>query len=226
MFAWNMVMVDERSSAVKQLLQPVFWEALSSHPKAPVLWEELCAAYSQPHRTYHNLLHLQNMYEVLYPYQKNVPSWQATLLALFYHDVVYEPTSPDNETQSALLAKSRLQDVVSEEILLLCEDLILATANHSQHGLYGVNVFIGADLAILGNNWPTYLRYAKNIRKEYQQLHDEVYRSGRITVLNNFIQRERIFYAEPFFKKYEIQARENMARELQILEQGTKIFSR
>ncbi|MBL7977194.1 MAG: hypothetical protein JNN12_02555 [Bacteroidetes Order II. Incertae sedis bacterium] len=192
-------------------LWPVFLGLVGT--KAALLWEELTKAYSEPHRAYHNLVHLQNMFHVLRPYKHTLRDWDAVLLALFCHDVVYNPVASDNEVQSAKWACERFDKLVPTATLHLCEALILATATHRRHNEETFNLFIGADLAVLGSTWPEYLRYAQAIRSEYALYPDESYRNGRMAVLHCFLDRDRIFYAESFFRTYEAIARKNLKRE-------------
>ena len=56
--------------------------------------------YEQPHRTYHNLGHLETMWRYI---TKNAPveHWHQYVDAVFWHDLVYEPGATDNEQRSA-----------------------------------------------------------------------------------------------------------------------------
>jgi len=69
------------------------------------LWEEIRISHSQPIRYYHTLKHLEHIY-------KEFQSFKLTPLlefAIFYHDIIYDVKRDDNEAQSALLAKKRLE---------------------------------------------------------------------------------------------------------------------
>ncbi|HCR48512.1 MAG TPA: hypothetical protein DIW24_02710 [Bacteroidetes bacterium] len=199
-----------RIDAAKELW-PVFWGLVGT--KAALLWDELVKAYSEPHRAYHNLVHLQQMLHAIHPYKQVLQDWEGVLLALFYHDVVYDPAASDNEAQSAKWACERLDKLVPPTTLNLCEALILATATHQHHNEETFNLFIGADLAILGSTCPEYLHYAQAIRREYARYPDKHYRDSRMTVLHRFLDRDRIFYAESFFCRYEAIARKNLSQE-------------
>ena len=87
------------------------------------------------------------------------------------------------------------------------------------------NYFTDADLSILGKSWKTYEEYYQQIRKEYKIYPDFIYNSGRKKALQHFLKMDRIFKTDYFFEKYEIQARENLQNELQILtKQSLKIL--
>ena len=71
------------------------------------LWQEIQLVYSKPTRHYHTLKHLEEIY-------KELQSFNLTPLlefAIFYHDIVYDVKRDDNEEQSALLAKKRLEEL-------------------------------------------------------------------------------------------------------------------
>ena len=140
------------------------------------------------------------------------------MFAVFYHDVVYNPARSDNEEKSADLAASRLMDLnVAQENVSKCISIIAATKKHAQQEDSDINYFTDADLAILGSAENDYHAYFSKIRKEYSWFPDFVYNPGRKKVLQYFLQLERIFKTEFFFKKYESHSRRNLITELRFL---------
>ena len=91
--------------------------------------------------------------------------------------------------------------------------IIEATAGHEATAEPSVEVFLDADLAILGAPPVVYDTYAADIAEEYRHMSAEDYRSGRRAVLDHFLERERIFATEGGRELFEEQARENLARE-------------
>jgi len=79
------------------------------------------------------------------------------------------------------------------------------------------NYLLDADLSVLGKDFETYLKYTQNIRKEYSIYPDFLYKPGRKKVLKHFLELESIFKTEYFKEKYEARAKENIAKELQLL---------
>ena len=183
------------------------------------LWNEIQSAYSNPKRYYHNLQHLQHLWEELSSVKEEIQDWNTLLFSVFYHDLVYNPLRRDNEERSALLMENRLQSIdVPAATIDACRTQILATKTHVLCPDIDANFFTDADLSILGQGWNTYKEYALAIRKEYALYADMLYKSGRKTVLSHFLQMDRIFKTEPFFTKYEKQARQNLSQELQELQ--------
>ena len=73
------------------------------------------------------------------------------------------------------------------------------------------------DLSILGTDWETYKNYLHNIRNEYNIYTDFIYNPNRKKILNLFLERETLSFTEIYQAKYEIQARENLKKELELL---------
>ena len=75
-------------------------------------------------------------------------------------------------------------------------------------------LFLDADLAILGADWPTYQTYAQMIRKEYSHVPHEAYCAGRAKVLQSLTAKPHIFFTALFRDRFEAQARENTSAEV------------
>jgi len=69
-------------------------------------------------------------------------------------------------------------------------------------------------LAILA--LPSYQSYVKAIRIEYSIFSDEEYTQGRQKVIHTFLSQDRIYQSDYFFEKFEVLARNNLKRELNI----------
>jgi len=204
------------------MLQIIFKQLLQSYTsneqEVQLLWSEVEVSHSAPHRYYHTLTHLEHMHQQLVPCKNWIDDWDTILFSLFYHDIIYDPLQSDNEEQSAALAVQRLQALSYPELKIArCQEQILATNKHKQQADTDANYFIDADLSVLGSNWNTYAQYAANVRKEYAVYPDSVYKPGRYQVLQHFLQMERIYKTPYFLECFEIQARQNLRRELQQL---------
>jgi predicted metal-dependent HD superfamily phosphohydrolase len=182
------------------------------------LWQELRANYETDNRHYHNLNHINFLIEQLLGCRSEIKNWDAVVFAAFYHDIIYNTGRGDNEEQSAAFAVTRLEELgVDKMTISACAGHILATGNHGASENSDTTIFIDADLSILGAPWDQYLEYSKNIRQEYVQVPDAMYKLGRRGVLMKFLNRETIFHNKYFAEKYEEQAKENMRQELQLL---------
>lgn len=202
------------------MLQKTFTELASKYSTDGNLiqsfWQEIELAYSDKSRHYHNLSHLENMYNQLLEVKDLIDDFGVVLFSLFYHDMVYDSSKKDNEERSADLARERMQTLgVSEDKILKCVTQILETKGHSISEDNDTNFFTDADLSILGLDWDLYSEYAQNVRKEYNNYPTIIYKIGRRKVLKHFLGMERIFKTEFFFEKFEVLARGNLRKELQ-----------
>lgn len=175
---------------------------------------EIEKAYSEKHRHYHNLHHLENLFAELETVKANISDWNAICFSVFYHDVIYNARQNDNEEQSAWLAEKHLRKMQAPETLIArCKSQIFATKSHEPSQDDDTNLFTDADLAILGKPWAEYETYCRQIREEYSIYPDLLYRPGRKKVLKRFLEMKRIYKTDLFAGKYEEQARENLRKE-------------
>ncbi len=175
----------------------------------------LTAAYGGSGRRYHTLAHLEALFADLTPFAHLVDDWDTLLFTLFYHDAVYNTLKTDNEEQSAALARRYMAELGAPETMICrCEAQILATKSHAAAADPDTNLFTDADLAILGQPWAVYSRYAGQIRREYRMYPDLLYRPGRKKVLTHFLAMPYIYKTPQFAARYEASARANLAREL------------
>ncbi len=205
-----MLIRDEFFSSVSQLKGDL--------ATAERLWDHVVNCYSEVHRHYHTLDHLEAMTHELTGFRSAVSSWTAMVFAIVWHDVKYNVRRNDNEDKSAVVAGEALTTLrAPADVRDRCIEMILATQGHAVSADPEVNLFTDADLAILGASPETYARYAANIRKEFSIYPDVLFRDGRAKVLKAFLSTNRIFKTQPFWEKYEENARRNIQWELKTL---------
>jgi len=178
------------------------------------LWDEIEKAYSSRGRHYHNLAHLNHVVTVLLPHKEKFASWMAVIMAVAYHDAVYNVLKKNNEERSAALAVKRMKEISLEpDAVRQIEKFILATKSH--HSVDAeTDLFTDADLSVLGAEPKVYEAYAQQIRREYFIYPDMMYYPGRKKVLEHFLHMPTIFKTTAFFDRYEGQARINLQWEL------------
>jgi len=182
--------------------------------KVSLLWRHLVKSYTESHREYHNLNHLEELFNYFDHYQDSIQNKSAVALSIFYHDVVYQVWKKNNEQKSAEKAIEILQEIrFPYEDLKIIEDLIMCTKNHTSL-TPDQGFMIDFDLAILGQKNDIYNIYSQQIRKEYKIVPELIYNKGRKQVLTHFLEKESIFQTSLFKSKYEIQARINLTKEL------------
>ena len=172
----------------------------------------LIEAYGEPHRRYHDSLHLMEVLQVLSNLGNEDP---AVWIAALYHDAVYDPKSATNEEDSVAFMLEAHAEMGVEPLKGIAE-LILATKTHRAE-TPGQEMLLDADLAILGALPDRYDEYARAIREEYAHVPDEAYRPARAAILRGFLERDRIYHS-PAMVDEEARARVNLVREIQTLE--------
>jgi predicted metal-dependent HD superfamily phosphohydrolase len=195
----------------------IAWER---HLGEPNLLESLLARYREPHRRYHGLSHLVWVVRHIHELARHEPvdDIDAVVVAAFFHDAVYDPTSSDNEAASARLAHRRLTELGwPERRVEHITWMIRATADHStgdaEHDT-DTAVLLDADLAVLGAEPAAYQAYVNGIRAEYAHLHDHEWSSGRRSVLEGFLGRDAIYATPTAHDQWEARARANLTAEL------------
>lgn len=193
-----------------------FYRDETQTTKIDRVFQLLVAEYSKPDRHYHNLNHIHHILTILDRFTLEIQNPIAVSLAAWFHDFVYDSQASDNEIKSAKAAKELLTDIgESIELIDRVQQLILATHGH-QIDANDLDrcIFLDADLAILGANPARYRLYARSIRREYSWVSDSAYQIGRIQVLENFLQRDRLYYTDRLFTELESKARQNMEQEI------------
>jgi predicted metal-dependent HD superfamily phosphohydrolase len=182
------------------------------------LWSEIENNYSSNKRHYHTLQHLDNLLTQLTEVKGEIQNWTVILFTLYYHDAVYNALKSNNEEKSAELAEKRMKQLsVPNDAIERCKKQILATKSHLKSTDIDTNYFTDADLLVLGQSWETYSMYYKNVRKEYSIYPDFVYNPGRKKVLTHFLSMDRIFKTDFFYNNFEIQAKHNLQKEIDVL---------
>jgi predicted metal-dependent HD superfamily phosphohydrolase len=177
-------------------------------------------------------------------------------LSVFFHDAVYDPKSVTNEEDSVALFQEFHQDLFSTsdgcrddgdddegnavQKSVTCwygfdmiKKFILATKSHSADDvdmiqaekLY-LNIFLDADMSVLGKSLEAYLHYASLIRREYAHVPRNVYCQKRADVLRSFIENvgaegtKTIFLDDTMRDALEVRAVQNLQFEIEVLNRG------
>lgn len=188
------------------------WSRLGARGNGRQIFEELAAEYNEPTRTYHNIEHLRHCLTEL---EENIALAHRPVeveAALWFHDAVYVPGSPDNEDQSARLAETALRGGgVEPETARRIAALVLATRHTGLAPDDDARLVCDIDLSILGGPPASFELFERRIRQEYRLVPDALYREGRTKVLRGFLLRPSIYQTAPFQARYENQARQNLA---------------
>ncbi len=210
-----------------------------SAPSLLASWEEFCkrigasvnpsevynilhVAYSEQHRAYHTLNHIDKVLDELEEVEnalrkyKSLPSrlhLNEIEMALWFHDVVYDIKRRDNEERSARLAfEYSLQMGMPDSFAVKSKELVLVTKHREMPQDDDSKIVADIDLSILGKPEEEYQEYENNIRLEYWKVPEGKYMHERAEILINFLSRPSIYSTKFFMARYEKQARKNLER--------------
>ncbi len=187
-------------------------------------FKTLVAQYSEKHRFYHHLGHINACLELCDEVADYIEERFNIEMSIWFHDVIYDPVKFDNEEKSAKYAKKFLQAINLNPVEInKIEHLILLTRHPSLPVTDDEKYLVDIDLSILGANNALYDNYELAIRKEYSLVPSFRYRNGRVDVLKSFAKLDKIFQTEYFYEKLEIQARHNIDRTILALRNGNQI---
>ncbi len=186
---------------------------------ASELYAELERRYSEPHRAYHTMAHIEACLGWLDRYQEHAERPAEVQLALWFHDAIYDPTRGDNEERSAHMGAEWMQKLgVPSDVIDRVARLVICTKEHrSTAG--DAALLCSIDLTILGADEDEYRKFELAVRKEYQHVSEEAYRCGRAAVLRGFLERASIYEHAPIGAALDARARTNLASALAALKE-------
>lgn len=161
--------------------------------KTNIAW--LTQAYTEEHRKYHDLAHIAQMFHMAAQAKSDLKEEQ--VLAIWFHDCVYDPFSATNERDSALKAAELLKkEEASPALISKVQTIIMDTKKHVA-SIEESRLVLDLDISILASDRPAYTTYMQLIRDEYRKIPFETYSSERTKILKRLLQRAKkgeLFY--------------------------------
>jgi len=191
------------------------WRRLGAVNADEELYRQLVACYSEPHRKYHTMRHLNECLAHLDSMRPLANHAAEVELALWFHDAIYDTSQKDNEKRSAEWARdSVLAAGGTSEQADRIHELIMTTMHNAVPAGRDAEVLVDIDLAILGADASRFDEYEVEVREEYSWVPESLYRAARRKVLEEFARRQWIYSTELFRFERESRARDNLARSL------------
>jgi predicted metal-dependent HD superfamily phosphohydrolase len=168
---------------------------------------ELTRRYLEPHRHYHGVEHIAAMLHA----GRDAALDDVQVMAIWFHDAIYDPRSKTNEAASAELARTRLvAEGWAPADAQRVHDIVLDTARHVPT-VPGSALVLDLDLMSLAAPWPEFTRNTARIRAEYAHVGDDDFAAGRASFFAAMLQRESLYHT-PFGARWEELARDNLRR--------------
>jgi predicted metal-dependent HD superfamily phosphohydrolase len=186
-------------------------------------WNQIVTLHkTSPDRHYHTLMHLYEMMEYADCLQQ--ADDPVIVLAIFFHDAIYNPRSNRNEEDSAELFQTfyRQHESLHDSLGPKVVRYILGTQHHhpTPPKDQAFELFLDMDMAVLAKDADAYWQYASLIRQEYSWVEQTTYCEKRAEVLSKFWMEPYIYFTQWFRDNLECQARKNLEQEIQILTEG------
>lgn len=177
------------------------------------LLSRLIACWSEPHRHYHTLRHLQECLQLLEAWGRTHPLRHEIGVALWFHDAIYDPARSDNEERSARLATRTLTKVGADADQVRTVSRLVRSTRHGARTrrVEGAELMLDIDLAILGSSRARFEEYERQVRAEFAHVPDDAFARGRADFIDSMRARPRLFLTEPG-QRLEVRARENLQR--------------
>lgn len=175
--------------------------------------QRLVNAYNEPQRHYHMLIHIEHCLSMFDQCKSLVTNPDALELAIWFHDVIFEPGNFDNEARSAELYQLLSAQTHNTEFRALVGRLIIATLHdggslEDSDAAYMVDI----DLSSFGLPWEDFLRDSQDLRKESAHLNDAEYYRKQGEFRSRLQARPRFYLTDYFCQRYEQQAHDNLSR--------------
>lgn len=191
------------------------WQRIGAQGDPHIVYNDLVARYSEPHRAYHTIAHIQHCLNEFKKVRNLIANPDAAELALWYHDVIYNTRAKDNEEKSAALATAMIKSASLPNTLgQLVAECIMATKHTVVPANPDIQFLVDIDLSGLGQPKSKFDKNTRQIRKEYEWVPEDAFAAGRSAILQSFLNRPNIYATQFFRDKYETRARQNIARSL------------
>ena len=183
-----------------------------------IVYDKIIAAYSEKHRAYHTIDHIDACLRHLDAIVDEAKRPNEIELALWFHDIIYKPFSGTNEEDSAewvreFLVKNEAEDGFINRVY----SLIILTKDHLTPETEDAKIMLDIDISILGASTKIYQQFEANVRKEYKRVPSFIFRKKRKEILQNFFERPSIYSTSYFHDRLERQAKHNLAMAIEAL---------
>jgi predicted metal-dependent HD superfamily phosphohydrolase len=179
---------------------------------APVIWETIERRYREPHRHYHNLGHLEHCLTELDLAGEKIEEADATEMAIWFHDIIYEYAAKDNEELSAETFREHSAGALEPRFADRVYDFILATKHIGTAPDEATAYLVDIDLSGFGLPWEGYLADSNALREEAPNVSEEQYYAGKLRFLDGLLSWSNIFQTRYFNERLEATARANISR--------------
>lgn len=179
-------------------------------PDASLL-SELIRRYAEPQRHYHTMQHLAECFSHFAQLGADAEQPAQIILALWFHDAIYDVPGSGNELRSAEWASAAvLAAGASRSVAERIHALVMATCHDALPATLDEKILVDIDLSILGAARARFDEYERQVRAEYAWVPEAEFCSKRRAILATFLTRPHIYNTVQGAALFEGRARENL----------------
>lgn len=178
-------------------------------------------SYGERHRRYHTGAHIEHCLRQFDRARDLMEDANAIELALWFHDVEYDPDSPNNEQESAERFKRSAMGIMSDDFVEQVYRLIIATIHDYAPQAPDEQYVVDIDLSSFGIPWKEFVIDSRNVRNEFPAMSDREFAQKNIGFLRMLLDRPSVYSTEFFKSRLEATARDNMRKQIALLESSS-----
>lgn len=179
--------------------------------RAPdAVFAEIVDHYGEPHRHYHTIAHVDDCLERFDRIHSLAQDPGAIELALWFHDVIFDSRSRDNERRSAAYYADRAAGA-TPSFQRHVRSMILASNHADANCIHDLCYVLDIDIAGFGHPWAQFRSTTDLVRAEYPHQSDAVFAESMAKFLGGLASRPWIFATDYFRDACEATARSNIA---------------
>lgn len=171
----------------------------------------LCkGSYSEPHRHFHDWNHISYGLDLFKKMNKGSLEQK---IAWLFHDIIYNPSSQDNELYSSFIAIETIKKEKDEHLISLnkISTIILDTKAHVPT-IDDSKLVLDIDMSVLGlNKYDDFLHYRILAAKEYAHFGKDAVVLGTKNFIEETLKKDKIYFT-PEFSDFETNARKNLEK--------------
>ena len=184
---------------------------------AEEVFSMLLNRYCEAHRKYHTPQHIVHCLEQFDKVSSQTEQPDAVELAIWFHDIIYDIPSIENELKSAELFLELTKGRINPDLGQSVYDMILITTHKTKPIRYDDKLLVDIDLSSFALPWEQFRQDSQHVREEFSNKTDQEFYSGHVKFLQSLLDKPRFFASEFFCTEFEVDARKNIEKLLKQL---------
>lgn len=194
------------------------WDRCTSESPPDKVYRDLETSYNEAHRHYHTGEHIGHCLRQLDLARNETEDSDAIEMALWFHDVEYDPQAPDNELRSAERFRKLAQDVMDRDLENQIYRLIMVTMHSDPPEAMDEKFVVDIDLSSFGLPWDEFLADSGKVEAEFSHLSSREFAQRNYRFLKSLAERSYIFSTQFYRDLFEQTARDNIVRRMRLLQ--------